>query len=90
MVNSATWEHSDGDVKYYPHTEYSLYSTAGRLVQNVRNHISSQDENAECLSLPPGSYVVFAESETEGRVRVPVRIATGRLTEVNLERPRRK
>ena len=39
--------------------------------------------------LDPGRYTVVAESEKDGRVRVPIRIAAGHATVVDLQRHRR-
>lgn len=86
IVNSATFEHNDADVFRYPHTSYKLYRANGRFIRTVDNHISTNDEIPETVSLPAGSYFILAESETHGHVKVPIRIAARRTTVVNLER----
>lgn len=89
VVYSATEEHNDGDVHYYPHTSYELYSQAGKHLRNVRNHIGPADEAPAAVPLPPGKYAIIAESEAQGLVRVPVEIADGLSTVVDLEKPGR-
>jgi hypothetical protein len=74
---------------YYAHTDYKLYSAAGAFLKKIRNSIEKEDEIPERVSLPPGRYLVEAQSENEGIVRVPVIIAEGRTTVVNLEGDRR-
>jgi hypothetical protein len=89
IVYSATEEHNDGDVHYYPHTSYEIYSQNGRPLRDVRNHISLCDETPDAIPLSPGKYAIIAKSETQGLVRVPVLIANGLPTVVNLGRPGR-
>jgi len=89
VVYTATEPFNDGDMMYYTHTDYELYSREGRLLKNVRNSIVKGDEVPEKISLPPGRYMVHARSEYEGWVAVPVRIEYGRTTVVNLEEDRR-
>ena len=89
VVYSATEPFNDGDLMYYTHTDYELYSAAGRFLKKIRNSIVRGDETPERVPLAPGRYLVEAESEYEGIVRVPVIIADGRTTVVNLENDRR-
>ena len=89
VVNTATEEVNDGNVMYYPHTGYTIYTSSGHYLKSIENHISNDDESPEHVSLPAGSYVVRARSEIDGAVNVPVTIAAGRTTAVNLEGSRR-
>ena len=89
MVYSATRPFNDGDTIYYTHTDYDLYSWRGAHLKNIRNSIVEGDEIPTRVPLVPGRYLVQAESETDGMVRVPVIIADGRTTVVNLEGDRR-
>ena len=89
VVYSATEPFNDGDVIYYTHTDYDLYSSRGVFLKKIRNSIVKGDEIPERIPLATGRYLVQAESETEGIVRVPVIIADGRTTVVNLEGDRR-
>ena len=85
VVYSATDEFEDGEVPYYAHSSYAIYTTAGKLFKNVENHISRSDEIPEAVTLPVGSYVIEARSERDGYVRVPVVIKAGRQTILDLD-----
>jgi len=86
-VYSATTEYQESDNTYrYPHTDYRIYTSDGRFLGWVSNSITRSDELSERVALPRGSYQIVAESETEGTVRVPVVIRTGRTTVLHLER----
>ena len=85
VVYSATDAFEDGDVPYYAHSSYAIYTTNGKLFKNVENHISRSDEIPEVVTLPVGSYVIEARSETDGYVRVRVVIKAGRQTIVDLD-----
>jgi hypothetical protein len=85
VVYSATDAFDDGDVPYYAHSSYAIYTTNGKLFKNVENHISSSDEIPEVVTLPAGSYVIEARSERKGYVRVRLVIKAGRQTILDLE-----
>jgi hypothetical protein len=89
LVYTATEPTDDGDVMYYTHTDYRLYSSSGVFLKTIRNSIVKGDEVPETVRLAPGRYIIHAQSETEGYVAVPVVIADGRKTVVNLEGDRR-
>jgi hypothetical protein len=89
VVYSATEPFNDGDLMYYTHTDYELYSVRGAFIKKIRNSIVRGDETPERVALAPGRYLVEAQSEYQGTVRVPVIIANGRTTVVNLENDRR-
>jgi len=72
-------------VHYYPHTNYAVYSEDGKLVRKVTNAIGVHDEDPALVEMPGGKYVVLAESERYGMVKVKVVIEPGKLTTVNLE-----
>ena len=54
VVYSATDAFDDGDVPYYAHSSYAIYTTDGKLFKNVENHISNSDEIPEVVTLPAG------------------------------------
>ncbi|PZR74282.1 MAG: hypothetical protein DLM52_09700 [Chthoniobacterales bacterium] len=86
-VYSATEQHPNGDNTYANvHTDYRIYAADGRLFKQVRNSLSPTDETPERMTLPKGSYVVVAQSETMGTVHIPVVIQTGKATDLRLER----
>ena len=84
-VYSATEDHNDGGMHYFPHTSYSIYSEDGKIVKKVANAISIHDEDPALAEMPAGPYTVLAESEYYGMVKVKVVIEPGKLTTVNLE-----
>jgi hypothetical protein len=84
-VYSATDEFNDGGAWYFPHSSYAIYSTDGKLLKNVENHISRNDEIPEVVALPVGSYVVVARSERDGYVRLPVVIKAAQRTILDLD-----
>jgi hypothetical protein len=85
VVYSATDAFEDGDVPYYAHSSYTIYTADGKLFKNVENHISRSDEIPEVVALAVGSYVIEARSERDGYVRVRVVIKAGRQTIVDLD-----
>lgn len=85
MVYSATDPFDDGEVLYYAHSSYAIYTTAGKLFKNVENHISRSDEIPEVVILPVGTYVIEARSERDGYVRVRVVINADRQTILDLD-----
>jgi hypothetical protein len=85
VVYSATDAFDDGEVPYYTHSSYAIYTTDGRLFKNVENHMSNSDEIPEVVTLPVGSYVIEARSETDGYLRVRVVIKAGRQTILDLD-----
>ena len=84
VVYSATDAFDDGDLPYYAHSSYAIYTTDGKLFKNVENHISRSDEIPEIVILPVGTYVIEARSERDGYVRVHVVIKAGRQTILDL------
>lgn len=85
VVYSATDEFEDGDLPYYAHSSYAIYTIDGRLFKNVENHMSNSDEIPEVVTLPAGSYIIDARAERDGYVRVRVVIKAGRQTILDLD-----
>ncbi len=84
-VYTATNEVSDGDMKFYPHTGYKVCAPNGKVVAFVANGDGHREGAPDNVELPPGKYVVHAESDRDGRVAVPVVIRGGNTTVVDLE-----
>jgi hypothetical protein len=84
-VYSAIDEFKDGDVWYFPHSSYEIYTIGGKLLKNVGNHISRGDEIPEIVALPVGFYTVVARAEKAGYIRVPVVINEGQQTILDLD-----
>jgi hypothetical protein len=88
-VFSATQETQWGEGSYYyPHTGYRIYDASGKLLRWIDNHNTSTDENPEKVELAPGTYRVWALSDRDGYVNVPVIIKLARTTKVHLENGR--
>jgi hypothetical protein len=85
LVYSATDESSDGDLPFYPHSSYMLYSSNGKFLRTIENHMSRSDELPELVKLAPGFYTVQAQSAKNGYVRVPVVVKPGRRTILDLD-----
>ena len=83
IVYSATDPFDDGGVLYYAHSAYSIYTINGKFFKQVENHISLSDEVPSLVTLPTGSYIIEARSESHGYVRVPIVITAGRRTVVD-------
>ena len=87
QVYTATEEHVEGDnTYYYPHTGYLVYTQTGQEVKSVINHAGVTGEIPSLTHLTPGSYVVVAEADGYGRVRIPVVVKENRATVVHLAR----
>ena len=90
-VYTATGYHDDGIVHYSPHTSYIVYAEDGKtVVKKVTNAISIHDEDPSLVQLPAGKYVVLAEAENPGMVRIAVIIEPGQLTKVDLQSDRKQ
>ena len=78
-------EHAEDDLFYFPHTDYEIYTTAGKRLKYIWNHQNHEDESPAVVTLPPGEYVVRAWAELYGLVNVPVVINIGQTTRVFLQ-----
>jgi hypothetical protein len=88
-VFSATQESQWGEGSfYYLHTGYRIYDASGKTLKWIENHASSIDEDPEKVELAPGSYTVWAQSDKDGYVKVPVVIKLAQTTAVHLENDR--
>lgn len=70
-----TWEYSD----------YMILSSSGRVVKFVDNNDGRTVAHPSQVELPAGNYLVEAEVEKYGVVTVPVVIAEGQNTILNLD-----
>lgn len=75
----------DHDVPFFPHRDYQVYTTDGRYVRRVWNSQNHEDETPAIVNLPAGSYVIRADAEFYGLVKVPVVIRPNELTKVVLQ-----
>ena len=85
-VFSSTEETQWGEGSYYyVHTGYRIYDSAGKAVKWIANHDTSIDEDPQKVELAPGTYTIWAQSDKDGYVKVPVVIKLARTTAVHLE-----
>ena len=84
MVYSATEEVGNEDPSVY--SGYRIYSNDGTMVANVQDNgnIGFPSDEPRKVTLPRGMYVVEAEAENFGPVKVPVTIEDNRVTVVCL------
>ena len=71
---------------YFPHLSYFVESERGWPVRCVANHRNRIDETPEVVQLPAGRYVLVAEADGLGKVRVPLEISNATMTKVVLQR----
>ena len=81
MVYTETSPIEDGGIFFYPHQPYELYDYEGKLVRQVANHLSDNDELPTRVSLPPGIYKVRAAG---GQQEAWASVQPGKLTVLNL------
>jgi len=84
-VYSATDEFNVGDAWYFPHSSYAIYAVGGKLVKNVSNKRSPNDEIPEVVALPVGTYTVLGRSEKRGYIHALVVIQEARQTILHLD-----
>jgi hypothetical protein len=84
-VYSASDVVRDGETRYFPHTAYVIYTNDGKLLKNVENHRSADDEIPELVSLPVGSYTVVARSIRGRYIGMPVVIKEDQQTILHLD-----
>ena len=82
VFSSTAWMRDSDGPSLLGHTDYEIISTDYSFHEIVRN---GDTEPARVL-LPAGNYIVEAESDIVGLVRVPVVIKAGRTTILYLER----
>jgi hypothetical protein len=85
-VFSSTQESQWGEGSYYYlHTGYRIYDSTGKVVKWVENHDSSTDETPEKVELAPGRYTIWAQSDKDGYVKVPIVVTPYQTALIHLE-----
>jgi hypothetical protein len=85
-VFSSTQESQWGEGSYYYlHTGYRIYDSTGKVVKWVENYDSSTDETPEKVELAPGRYTIWAQSDKDGYVKVPIVITPYQTALIHLE-----
>ena len=75
----------DYDVAVPTPSDYSIFSSDGKLLQRVDNSAGRASGGPILVSLPQGSYSIQAEAECSGPVTVPIAITAQRVTVVHLD-----
>jgi hypothetical protein len=73
------------DPIWYQHSDYYLCDASGKPLKHVVNAAGHYDGDPRILNLPPGRYIVEAQSAPDYWVRVPVKIMRGATTRVHLD-----
>jgi hypothetical protein len=73
------------DPIWYQHSDYKVYDTGGKLVQQVDNTVGHYSTSPRLVSLPAGSYTVRAQASGGVSVNIPVIIERDRTTKVHLD-----
>ena len=76
---------AQNEVQGYHHMPYTIYTSDGRKLKSVDNHISNEDENPTLVELASGRYVVVPETHATKPETVGVVIKDGEITEVHLK-----
>jgi hypothetical protein len=85
-VFSSTEQTQWGDGPYYyVHTGYRIFDASGKAVKWVRNHDDNADETPAKVELAPGKYMIWAQSDKYGYVKIPVIVKLAQTTAVHLE-----
>ncbi len=67
------------------YSDYKIYTTQGKLVQNVHNNTGTILQDPVTVVLTPGEYKVTAHANGYGKVTVPVIIEQGQRTVLHLD-----
>ena len=70
---------------WYQHTDYSIYTPAGKLVKHVDNTIGQYERAPRRVALPAGQYLVKAQAKDYRQVELTVTIERGRTTRAHLD-----
>jgi len=82
VYSATTWMVDDDGPSLLKYTNYHIDAADGTLFKEVPN----DDQEPTRVILPKGTYTVVAQSDTSGKVSVPVAIETGKTTVLHLER----
>jgi hypothetical protein len=84
QVYSATYAPTTEQSEYPVHTDYTIETADDRVVEHVRNLNGPFNAFPARVPLIPGRYRVRAQYDGGRFVTIPVDIAPGRITTVNL------
>ena len=78
-------EFNDDNAWYFPHSAFAVYTIDGKLFKNVKSHFTYDEIPEVLVALPVGFYMVVAQSEKDGYIRLPVVIKAGQRTILDLD-----
>jgi hypothetical protein len=85
VVYSATFVPTLEEGEYPAHTDYTIATTADKVIEHVTNRTGSFDERPAKVNLASGEYHIRAQYSGGGFVIVPVLIAIGKTTTIDLD-----
>jgi hypothetical protein len=85
VVYSATFVPTLEEGEYPAHTDYTIATTADRVIEHVTNRTGSFDERPAKVNLAAGEYHIRAQYSRGGFVIVPVLIVVGKTTIIDLD-----
>lgn len=84
IVYSATYAPTLEQGEYPAHTDYTVATPDGKVIQRVKNATGSFGSRPAIVSLSPGKYHVRAQHDRGGFVVITVVIAPGKTTVLDL------
>jgi hypothetical protein len=85
IVYSATYAPTLEQGEYPAHTDYTIATPDGKVIQHVKNATGSYGSRPAIVSLSPGQYHVRAQYDRGGFVVTPVVIEPGKTTVLDLK-----
>jgi hypothetical protein len=86
IVYSATYATTLEQGEYPAHTDYTIATPDGKVLQHVKNATGSYGSRPAIVSLSPGQYHVRAQYDRGGFVVITVVIEPGKTTVLDLNR----
>src|SRR5882757_7689516 len=85
IVYSATYAPTLEQSEYPEHTDYTISTPDGKVIQHVKNATGSYGSRPAIVSLSPGQYHVRAQYDRGGFVVIPVVIKSGKTIVFDLD-----
>ena len=85
VVRTQTRAVYDGGIYYYPHRGYEILDRHGNLLRRVPNRRGLNDEDPMRVDLPPGTYLIRAETDRAERPEFFVTVEADRIVELDVE-----
>lgn len=85
IVYSASYAPTLEQSEYPAHTDYTIATPGGKVIQHVKNATGSYGSRPAIVSLPPGEYHVRAQYDRGGFVVIAVVIELGKTIVLDLD-----